>query len=1670
MLRQNQVRSQDVKPYIRAFTRNNPLDLGEWAKEEGSLFEPGTLIFLLEPAKKPPGMTSFARGQQTAEVAHDAYRVKDMCVVVDKVDGKCWVLAISPSAFELRFIDTLFREKAQKAFLEGLDFNYLSAQPRPALTSEKLKELRQLSTLYSKSGSRRTMAQDEDGPDEPAKAMLAFLGADLGQGAVKSVMELGLICNLIFAPEGEQENKTQSLVKGCFSPILSTDKLKGQTPPPQPSTAKIVENRELINEEVSLLTQAYLANEAQEAEDYIKYQPPGSDDADASQASGVWTSAPAGAEGGSSGDEFRPLTPPPSFDLGGFPSPAAAGNPSLSLSPDIPSILTGDHPVIDINQKLTPKDTNGHSDSKVPSMPAWYLTTHDVNEMNQVALRRAQEATSLPEGLARLESELSYDALPVVDARFREGLNESGTPKAQEFAAPATPAGQSSPAGPPQTYSEQFSVDMQTGEAGTAPTSSRTAAFNQPDASGAWPGDITSSADAVEKDFVDSIFENTGSRGTIEFNTDAPAKPEPTKSKGPTDWQPVDEPSAPTGFVAPGSLAKQPPPPADPNKDSLFERLGSQPSEIASTPAWADGARGAGGVPTNLKDMLTADSAVFSTAGGTNLPDLPMPGSEFAPTTPPPSSEPPSGFGMADSSPFGSSATAPPPTSVGSDTTGGVDMDGPAPWMNLPHHSPAAEAGSPQAPDAGASGEDEYNELATALNGLMDSPEATEGKSQPPDSSASAPSPFAPPEPVKSTPDFTSPGSLAYESSPASAEPQSDLFGDLVDKVIEEAATAPEPVKAAAPESDDDYYDNRDMTMDLDAAMLQKLASGPATLMSPPPEPDMVAPEREIETVAPPATPPSFSTEPTGLVSRAMAAHVESIVEPAVDETTAPGAASTSSQAQPATTGAAAEAAEADIPGGADSTPTRPGRSRYRRGVPPRATPDGSTAPTDSQDIAPAAVGADDIPLPEPVTSAESPGDVFGDISHAATEQAKLMYGDSGSTDIEPVSADATPAAVPVPASATAESEAEPATDLFGETTPSKSTSEPSGGPANQSETETSSELNSAADTGTDLFGEPTQSSSQTGSSDSIPSISAITPASQTSRTPSRTSSDDAFFSGAEPVASDDASSKQAPTPVSEDTSTTSPSTPDPSQYEDLIPTASPDLFGSASQDITPVTPQVERTVSFDDSGVFEIDGKPTPYGLDLKPVSASGLQRTQPSVEPKLVISESTRFMARLNQRLSEADKKLSSRCDQSRDRLNRELDALLDDARKVERQNELSTGTLTEQLVQHLETVSNEVKSSIAKTSSEAREEIEQLIKFAEDNVVQMQKEMLKELETTESNFQSETNTMSESTRASLNDHAQNRLTDFNKELEVITTALETAYNHHVSVLVARYGKFETRLNEEVDAIINSLDRNVGSMTVEIDGSWDRASEKLTASQSEFGNSVNYLVHSCRADIKQVHLDLYAKQVLPRLLENKDIFRSMLLDMKRNFEEQSEKIRKKQLGGLTGSIDGAKTQLNSLTKECLSTIESVGKGQQFGLEDLFKNTNIRLEEIITTVESRLKTAKQQIIDNDEASMKTSESSRVEDDPAFSKEKQQAIAALNECRTKADNALETHISSSCLDLEQLSEQMQEDLAKQRQDWTAQVRVTADESIMQVKQALQDAFQAIETAKEKHMD
>lgn len=61
MLRQFNLRVSDIKPYMRGFERSKPTALNDWAAEDARSYEPGHLLFCLEPVAAPTGLSSFSK-------------------------------------------------------------------------------------------------------------------------------------------------------------------------------------------------------------------------------------------------------------------------------------------------------------------------------------------------------------------------------------------------------------------------------------------------------------------------------------------------------------------------------------------------------------------------------------------------------------------------------------------------------------------------------------------------------------------------------------------------------------------------------------------------------------------------------------------------------------------------------------------------------------------------------------------------------------------------------------------------------------------------------------------------------------------------------------------------------------------------------------------------------------------------------------------------------------------------------------------------------------------------------------------------------------------------------------------------------------------------------------------------------------------------------------------------------------------------------------------------------------------------------------------------------------------------------------------------------------------------------------------------------------------------
>lgn len=1534
MLRQNQIKLQDIKAYVRTCDRQSKQGPEVWAQQEANAFVPGTLVFLLEPAKRPPGLTSFAAKSQpggtgTGTTASDTFRVKDLAVVVDQVEDKAWVLNITPSAYELRFLDTLFKEKATKAILEGIDFNYLIATPRKVLNDSLLKEMRQLANLYGSGGSRRSLAQTPSGPDEPARAILGFLGVkwDDGLGGGKPVIELGSVCHLIFAPEGQDENPLRSVIKGCFTPILATDKLS----------------------EVASLSQS--AQAPAEASDSVQVptkmpSPPeagfsslsGIEALDKSQSDSIFApiSAPASSSPPPEGDApvgiFEASDPFKAAESIEAPASPFSDNFSApSTDPFAPISSKEPEPELNLQPKLeplfgspavepesaaieepaaTPAPDLASPDAPMAEVkasapdeyvPAWYLLTHDLDEMNKV-----------------------------------------GREKAAARAVPRAPE-------PKVDYSEQFFSDFQGGHAGTQAIEAAEQQMQEDIKRDIESKYTPASADdaAHYEGFNDSIFAESGAKSSMEINPDAEVKsiPEPPK---PIETLKEALPEA--------DLFKPIESPETPGEGNLFEKLTSELA--AETPGMQElqqEEEGAGqdqiaessqispssGPPTNLMDMLTADSDVFTTSSAkTNFPEV--------------------------------------------------------------------NAGQTEA------GQDNYDDLADALSGLIDSRSAPSAPATAPEdehSSAPAPVSFDMDVPLALTESGSYPPIDINDTNAQNEGHQrlsANLFDDAEEDDFDSEMNEMEEVQSAA------YEESHNATSEISKVEIRPeltLTEGRGE------EEEEALPEPEPTVPAPPEAPAAELVEPPvqEVIITSPPPALEAAPEPVFD-----------AQPEP-------ETIITPPPPMLEAAPEPAFEAQ------PEPEPEAIiTPPPPVLEAAPEPI-FEAQPEPEPFVTAppEAP----------AAEVAETYQQEAIITPPPPV-LEAQPEPVSEP-----EPEPEPAVTA------------PPEAPAAEV-VETYAEVTgviseSVPETTAPTQEEPTEEGEVATEDDTTERKKPIMLGTSRARGPLlRPSGKGIKRTTAKPGTFVSDAAEEPEVAVSEEVAVPA----------EAVVAATEEAPVSAAPDVIPqeVPLQAEQLLSEPEQ---EQEPEPEPEApVEAPEEIEEEPQATGPVLEPKLVISESARFMARLNQRLAEADKKLENKAEQAKGNANLRLAEHLENCERVERDRANSSQALAAKHTRQLESIASQVKSRINETAGDAIASLNAVIGQAEQEIDQVKQELISTLRYAEHRARSDSESLQDDAKKGLENHIQERTQEFRERTEYVCGLLEQAANEHIDLADKRFEKFKSRMDDELKSIIASLERNVNSMNEEIDGSWERASAKLQSNLKEFESTSNHMVRDCQLSMENKVKEVYVEQILPKLIDNKAIFRTMLFDMKKNFEEQSDRTITEHLAGLESNIKNAQEELKLVISKCHASIDEVGRGQQAGLEELFDHTSARMQEFNHSVKTRLEKARQNLEHNQEACHKIAEYGPENEDTTLSEERTVTRNSIQTVCRDAENSLEQAISSGCDKLERVSDDLQHRLTRQREDWTGKVKLSSDEGLSRIKRAIQEAYQAIEQAKDKHME
>ncbi len=480
--------------------------------------------------------------------------------------------------------------------------------------------------------------------------------------------------------------------------------------------------------------------------------------------------------------------------------------------------------------------------------------------------------------------------------------------------------------------------------------------------------------------------------------------------------------------------------------------------------------------------------------------------------------------------------------------------------------------------------------------------------------------------------------------------------------------------------------------------------------------------------------------------------------------------------------------------------------------------------------------------------------------------------------------------------------------------------------------------------------------------------------------------------------------------------------------------------------------------------------------GISAKAASENSSQehsqtaQAQNRDEPKLVMTEMSSLMSKLEQQVSKAAKKLASRAEEIERRLNGQLDSLLEEANQDDRNITAPMLVLCDSLAKQFQELADRLNSLIIETATTGRDSIKKL--FA-SNQAQLENDKVLSsgaLAKDCQEFRNNAKILSKSSEEKLKTLGQERVKELENMVKETFEQLAKTSDVFEQRLKKRFQRFQERMSDEAQSVLNALERNAGSMQEEIDSSWERAAEKLASSKTDFELSIEHTLKTAELSISQATRTLLVDQFLPKLAERREIIASIANEMSDSFSEQSKGQSDTQLEGLTTSFEGARKHLETLAAECLTKLELGGREQQSGLEEVFKEGSTHIEANTETVAAELEKTEAVINEGESVCKKLAETSSLDANPTLTEKHTGAWAQVEKLQMQAKNELNHTLETSCTRLENYAQNFQTQLNSFRLDEIQQVRSDCENGLNRIRESIQETLSAIQAAREKFME
>ena len=478
---------------------------------------------------------------------------------------------------------------------------------------------------------------------------------------------------------------------------------------------------------------------------------------------------------------------------------------------------------------------------------------------------------------------------------------------------------------------------------------------------------------------------------------------------------------------------------------------------------------------------------------------------------------------------------------------------------------------------------------------------------------------------------------------------------------------------------------------------------------------------------------------------------------------------------------------------------------------------------------------------------------------------------------------------------------------------------------------------------------------------------------------------------------------------------------------------------------------------------VQEAEPAPEPPAVPKAP-------RKPTAEEQAAVAAEMASFQKKLEQQLAKAAKKLNSRVEDIKAAVQAEMERLANETSESDKQAESSLAETGTRFTKQLENITEDVRLKISDAAANGRYTIKQLLTTSHSQIEEERNLRYEALREASKQFRSDTELLSRSLEKEMQDTVNKRTLEVGQMVDLVINKLKETGDSFVNMIEMRFQRFKDRMNEETNTVTALLDRSVNSMMDELEGTSDKSNDKLKSSKSDFEQAINYQVRTAELTLSRKTRQHLTLTLLPKLNERKEILRAMSTEMCHRFSEESSMQVHGQMQGLEASLNAAKGQLHNLVTECLSNIDSVGRNQQAGLEEIFKDSSAHIEKCTQDVTATLTSTEKQIQETEMICKKLAETSSVDADPQLTEVRNTAHTKVLQIKQHATSGLITTIDSGCDRLEQISQQALQDLTNMRNQYSQGARQASDNGLASMRDAIQEALAAIQAAREKYME